>query len=80
MLSAYLYRRFEGILYSGAEVQRKDGDLDSADAIADQALLALHKRYNFYSHLQSDQSSLIPSQYRSSPDFIQTSLHLERLG
>ncbi|KIL63109.1 hypothetical protein M378DRAFT_80181 [Amanita muscaria Koide BX008] len=54
-----------------AEVQRKDGDLDSADATVDQALLALQERYKFYSHLQSDQSFLTPSQYRSSPDFIQ---------
>ena len=37
-----------------AEVQRKDGDLDSADATVDQALLALQGRYKFYSHLQSD--------------------------
>jgi len=28
-----------------AEVQRKDGDLDSADATVDQALLALQERY-----------------------------------
>ncbi|KAM6503629.1 hypothetical protein JOM56_000572 [Amanita muscaria] len=54
-----------------AEVQRKDGDLDSADATVDQALLALQERYKFCSHLQSDQSFLTPSQYRSSPDFIQ---------
>ena len=53
-----------------AEVQRKDGDLDYADAIADEALLVLQERYKF-SHLQSDQSFLTPSQYRSSADFIQ---------
>jgi hypothetical protein len=43
-----------------AEVQRKDGDLDSADANADQALLVLQKRYEVYSHLPSasDQSFL----------------------
>ena len=35
-----------------AEVYRKDGDLDSADATTDQALLALQKRYKLYSHLQ----------------------------
>jgi hypothetical protein len=34
-----------------AEVQREHGDLDSADATVDQGLLALHKRYKFYSHL-----------------------------
>jgi hypothetical protein len=57
-----------------AEVQRRDGDLDSADVAADQALLALQERYKFYSHLQSDQSDqlfLTPSQYRSSADSIQ---------
>ena len=54
-----------------AEVQRKDGDLDSADATIDRALLALQERYKFYSHLHSDQSLLTPSQYRSSSDFIQ---------
>ncbi|KIL56849.1 hypothetical protein M378DRAFT_88746, partial [Amanita muscaria Koide BX008] len=54
-----------------AAVQRKDGDLDSADATVDQALLALQERYKFYSHLQSDQSFLTPSQYRSSADFLQ---------
>ena len=54
-----------------AEVQRKDGDLDSADATVDQALLALQGRYKFYSHLQSDQSFLTLSQYRSSADLIQ---------
>ncbi|EDR01183.1 uncharacterized protein LACBIDRAFT_333536 [Laccaria bicolor S238N-H82] len=54
-----------------AEVQRKDGDLDSSDATVDQALLALQERYKFYSHLQSDQSFLTLSQYRSSADFLQ---------
>ena len=54
-----------------AEVQRKDGDLDSADATVDRALLALQERYKFYSPLHSDQSLLTPSQYRSSSDFIQ---------
>jgi hypothetical protein len=44
-----------------AEVQRKDGDLDSADATVDQALLALQERYKLYSHLQCDQSFLAPS-------------------
>ena len=29
-----------------AEVQRKNGDLDSADATVDQALLVLQERYN----------------------------------
>ncbi len=32
-----------------AELQRNDGDFDSADATVDQALLALHERYEFYS-------------------------------
>ena len=63
-----------------AEVQRKDGDLDSADATVDQALLALQERYKFYSHLQSDQSFLTPSQYRSSADFLQIWPHHEGLG
>jgi hypothetical protein len=44
-----------------AEVQRKDGDLDSADATVDQALLVLQERYRFYFHLQSDHSFLTPS-------------------
>jgi hypothetical protein len=54
-----------------AEVQRKDGDLDLADATVDQALLALQERYKLYSHLQSDQSCLTPSQYRSSAELLQ---------
>ncbi|KIL56852.1 hypothetical protein M378DRAFT_16720 [Amanita muscaria Koide BX008] len=53
-----------------AEVQRKDDDLDSADATVEQALLALQERYKFYSHLQSDQSFLTPPQYRSSAEFL----------
>ena len=55
-----------------AEVQRMEGDLDSADATADQALLALQERYKFYSHLRSDQSFLTPSQYRSSANSTQS--------
>jgi hypothetical protein len=53
-----------------AEVQRKNGDLDSADATTDQALLALQERYEVYSHLPSasNQSSLTLSQYRSGAD------------
>ena len=34
-----------------AECQCKGGDLDSADASVDQALLALQERYEFNSHL-----------------------------
>jgi hypothetical protein len=63
-----------------AEVQRKDGDLDSADATVDQALLALQERYKCYSHLQLDQSFLTPSQYRSSANFLRVWLHHEGLG
>ena len=63
-----------------AEVQCREGDLDSADATTEQALLALQERYKFYSHLQSDKSFLIPSQYRRSADYIQIQVHHEGLG
>ena len=42
-----------------AEVQRKEGDLDSADATTDQALLVLQERYKFYSHLLNTVTKVI---------------------
>lgn len=42
-----------------AESQRKDGDLDSADATVDQALLALQERYGFYSSAHLINHSLL---------------------
>jgi hypothetical protein len=57
------------VVFREAEVQRKDGDLDSADATADQALLALHERYKFYLICSLINRSLFPLSTEAVPTF-----------